>query len=58
MALGVHITSVIVVIIPAPLIYTATMFGALVEAAKRTTACREYWEVCVKGIIIWGSMCV
>ena len=57
MALGVHITSVIVVILPAPLVYTATMFDALLEAAKRTTAFREYGEVCVKGIIIWGSTC-
>ena len=57
MALGVHITSVIVVILPAPLVYTSTMFDALVEAAKRTTACREYGEVC-EGNNNMGSMCV
>ena len=45
---GSIITSVIVVILPAPLVYTATMFDALVEAAKRTTACREYGK-CVEG---------
>ena len=49
MALGVYITSIIVVILPAPLVYTATMFDALVEADKGTTACREYGCVINEG---------
>ena len=47
MALGVYITSVIVVILLVPLVYTLTMFDALVEADKRNYCMYR----------IWGSVC-